>query len=256
MRLGRLCGVAFLLKASSAGAQEQPTPGDCAGLAANSAEAAILHCHGEVTDPAVAALLSQDPLNEAPFPAQVPFSGTGREAFGFMDPVDAPSVPGIIEQAPALAQPTARSGPLVQIDGEEWATEQQRARSAVDAAAAPAAREGFWQAPSRLVPLTPIAEPHVQIDGQTVSMDQWHERRAPDMLAAPVQVEIPDEDLAATLPPAIGTMRSAVIDGVTVDLDPVSYELLELILRSAGGAETEDVPLVGAENLGELGEQE
>jgi hypothetical protein len=36
---------------------------------------------------------------------------------------------------------------------------------------------------------------------------------------------------------------------VTVDLDPVSYELLELILRSADGAKTEDVPLVGAENL-------
>jgi hypothetical protein len=87
-------------------------------------------------------------------------------------------------------------------------------------------------------------------------MDQWHERRAPDMLAAPVQVEIPDEGLAATLPPPTGTMRSAVIDGVTVDLDPVSYELLELILRSADGAKTEDVPLVGAENLEEPGEQE
>jgi hypothetical protein len=254
MHLAGLSGVALLAMAGSAGAQEQRTPSGCTGLAANSVEAAILHCHGEVTVPAVTALLGQDPLNEATFPSDVPLPGWGTEAVGFMDLIRAPTVLDIVGQVPPLAPRAARAGPLVQIDGQDWATEQQRARSSVEGAAEPSAREGFWQAPPHLVPLTPTAEPHAEVDGQTVSMDQWLEGSFLDKLVDPVPVEPPGEDHAPALAPSTETMRSAVIDGVTVDFGPVSYELLGLIRRSAGVADTEERPAPQAEVLEELGE--
>lgn len=249
MYLHRLCGMALLVMVGPASAQEQRTSGNCAGLAENSVEAAIRSCHGEVVDPEEAALLGQDPLSEVRFSSDEPFGD-------FIDPSRASTILEGLREASPLAPSATRAGPLVQIDGEDWALEQQRLRSSRNDAAEPAAQEVAGVAPTRLVPLTPTAEPHVEVDGQLVSMDVWLEGSFLDRLVGPVEVEIPDEGeaFASTRPPATETRHSAVIDGVTVELDLVSYELLELILRSAGMADIEEAPTAQPEVLEELRE--
>lgn len=237
MYLHGLCGMALLVMAGPASAQEQRILGDCAGLAENSAEGAIRSCHGEVVDAEEAALLGQDPQSDLRFSSDEPFDD-------FMDTSRAPTVLEVLGEASPLAPSATRTGPLVQIDGEDWATEQQRLRSSRNDAAEPAVQEVPDLSATRLVPLTPTAEPHVEVDGQLVSADVWFEGSFLDKLVGPAEVEISDEGeaFASTLPPATETRHSAVIDGVTVEMDLISYELLELILRSSGVADIDKAP--------------
>ena len=226
----------LLIMTGAASAQEQPTPSDCAGLAANSVESAVRSCRGEIVDPAEAALLGQDPLSGSPFSPDQPFDRISGEADSFVAPSHVSVLLDDVGDALSLPRSTARTGPLVQIDGETWASEQDRTRSRVNAAAEPAMRDVVWQAPPRLPPLTPMAVPHVEVDGRPVPMEGWLEGSLPGRQADPVAVASPNGELVSALPPSSETMRSAVIDGVTVEMDPASYRLMELILRSAGVA--------------------
>ena len=239
MYLGRLCGVGLMFTVSAASAQEPPTPRDCAGLAANSIESVLRSCHGEVVDPAEAALLGQDPLSGPPFSSDHSFDSISGEAGSLVDPSQVSVLLDDVGDALSLPRSTARAGPLVQIDGVTWASEQDRLRSRVDDAAEPATRDVVWQASPRLLPLTPIAVPHVEVDGRQVPMEGWLEGSLPGRRADPVAVAVPDGELVSSLPLSGGAMRSAVIDGVTVEMGPASYRLMELILRSAGVANAE-----------------
>ena len=251
MYLGRLCGMALMFTVSAASAQEQPTPGDCAGLAANSIESVLRGCRGEVVDPAEAALLGQDPLSGPSFSSDQPFDSTSGEADSFIAPSHVSALLDDVGNALSLPRSTTRTAPLVQIDGETWASEQDRLRSRVDDAAEPATRDVVWQAPPRLPPLTPVAVPHVEVDGRQVPMEGWLEGSLPGRLADPVAVAAPDGELVSTLPPSTETMRSAVIDGVTVEMDPASYRLMELILGSAGVSSAKAEPTVQSGGLEE-----
>ncbi len=254
MYLGRLCGMALMFTVSAASAQEQPTPGDCAGLAANSIESVLRSCHGEVVDPAEAALLGQDPLSGPSFSSDQPFDRISGEAESLVDPFQVSVLLDDVGDALSLPRSTARTGPLVQIDGETWASEQERMMSRVNDAAEPATREVFWQALPRSTPLTPMAVPHVEVDGRLVPMEDWLEGSLPGRLADPVAVADPDGELVSPLVPSSGTIRSAVIDGVTVEMDPASYRLMEMILRSAGVSSAEAEQTVQSGGLEELRE--
>ena len=151
-----------------------------------------------------------------------------------------PALPNEVGAALPLLPLAAPATRLVQIDGEIWAAEQQRARTAVREAAAPLAREDSWRAPPRLAPLTPLAEPHIEVDGQVVVMDEWRKGRPLGMPADSVDQESPEGNFASAVSPSTEVMRSAVIDGVTVEMDAVSFQLLELILRLAGAPEAEE----------------
>ena len=186
MYLGRLCGMALMFTVSAASAQEQPTPGDCAGLAANSIESVLRSCHGEVVDPAEAALLGQDPLSGSPFPSDHPFDRISGEAESLVDPSHLLVLLDDVGDALSLQRSTTRTAPLVQIEGETWASEQDRLRSRVNDAAEPPTRDVVWQAPPRLLPLTPIAVPHVEVDGRLVPMEEWLEGSLPGRRADPV----------------------------------------------------------------------
>ena len=188
MYLGRLCGMALMFTVSAASAQEQPTPGDCAGLAANSIESVLRSCHGEVVDPAEAALLGQDPLSGPPFSSDYPFDRISGEAESLVDPSHVSALLDDVGDALSLPRLTARTGPLVQIDGENWASEQDGMRSRVHDAAEPATRDVVWQAPPRLPPLTPVAVPHVEVDGRPVPMKEWLEGSLPGRRADPAGV--------------------------------------------------------------------
>ena len=239
MYLGRLCGVILMFTVSSANAQEQPTPGDCAGLAANSIESVLRSCHGEVVDPAEAALLGQDPLSGPSFSSDQPFDRISGEAESLVDPSHVSVLLSDVGDALSLPRSITRTAPLVQIDGETWASEQDRLRSRVNDAAEPATRQAFRQAQPHLPPLTPVAVPHVEVDGRLVPMEDWLEGSLPGRRADPAGVAAPEEELVSTLPPSTEIMRSAVIDGVTVEMDPASYRLMELILGSAGVSSAE-----------------
>jgi hypothetical protein len=78
---------------------------------------------------------------------------------------------------------------------------------------------------------------------------EWLGRRPIGEPVDPGEVEVLDEAAQAALPvPAPGS-RCAEIDGVIVELDPESYELLQLVRRSAGVAEAPESALeVNADN--------
>jgi hypothetical protein len=77
-----------------------------------------------------------------------------------------------------------------------------------------------------------------------VLMDDWRKGSLPDTPADPVDEEATEGEVASTVPLPTEVMRSAVIDGVTVELDAASYLLIEMILRSAGTHETEEAQTV------------
>jgi hypothetical protein len=254
MYLVRICAVALLIMGSPAGAQERQSSGDCAGLEENSAIAAIRGCHGEVVDPAEAALLGEGPVSEPPFFRDEPHDRKSEEAWASSGPRQGPALSNEAGAALPLVPLAAPATRLVQIDGEIWAAEQQRDRAAVRDAAAPPAREDFWRAPPRLAPLAPLAEPHIEVDGQVVVMDDWRKGRPLGNPADSVTKESFEGNLASAGPPSTEVMHSAVIDGVTVEMDAVSFQLLELILRSAGALEAEEAQPVQSEGETELGE--
>jgi hypothetical protein len=251
----RSCTVALLIMGSPASAQEQRTPGgDCAGLEENSAIAAIRGCHGEFVDPAEAALLGEGPVTGPPFYSDEPYDVMGGEAWAPPGLPPAPALPekvgGTLPLLP-LAAPTAR---LVQIDGETWATDQQRDRTAVRDATELRAREDSWRAPPRLLPLTPVAEPHIEVGGQVVLMDDWLKKSPLDTRADHVDVDAPEEEVASAVPLPTEIIHSTVIDGVTVELDAASYLLLELILRSAAVPDAEEAQTIQSGAETKLGE--
>jgi hypothetical protein len=244
MYLVRSCAVALLVMWNSANAQELRPSDDCAGLEENSAIAAIRGCHGEVVDPAEAALLGEGPVSEPPFFWDESYDRMSEEAWASSGPRQGPTLPS---EAGGTLPPLPRAAPatgLVQIDGETWASDQQRDRTAVRDAAASTTRNNSWGAPPRLVPLTPIAEPHIEVDGLVVPMEDWLKRSPLDTHADPVNEEATEGDLASPVPLPSKVMRSAVIDGVTVELDAASYLLMGMILRSAGTQETEEAQTV------------
>jgi hypothetical protein len=142
----------------------------------------------------------------------------------------------------------------VQIDGKTWASEQQRDRTAVRDATELRARETSWRALPRLAPLTPVPEPHIESGGQVVLIDDWLKGSPPDTPADPIDEEATEGSIASTVPLPTGVMRSAVIDGVTLELDAASYLLMEMILRSAGAPEAEEAQTVQSAVGMELGE--
>jgi hypothetical protein len=82
-------------------------------------------------------------------------------------------------------------------------------------------------------------------------MEEWLEGSLLGRRADPVAVAVPDGELVSTLPPSTETMRSAMIDGVTVEMDPASYRLMELILGSAGVSSAKAEPTVQSGGLEE-----
>jgi len=90
-------------------------------------------------------------------------------------------------------------------------------------------------APPTTAPVTDV-EPEVD----TAATRDWLERHA---IGEPLEREevqlLDEEDQPPDLPPPSGGARYAEIDGMIVELDPESYELLQLIRRSAGVAEAD-----------------
>ncbi len=76
---------------------------------------------------------------------------------------------------------------------------------------------------------------------------EWLEQHPLGEPVDPGEVEFLDDAAQAGLPPPAPGKRYAEIDGVIVELDPESYELLQLIRRSAGVAEVPE-PALEADN--------
>jgi hypothetical protein len=90
-------------------------------------------------------------------------------------------------------------------------------------------------ATSLVLALAAQAQEELRLEGELDA--EWLERHPLGEPVDPDEVEFLDEAASAELPPLVPGRRYAEIDGVVVELDPESYELLQLIRRSAGVVE-------------------
>lgn len=224
MRLSRFCSVALLALASAAEAQELPVPGDCAGLPANSFEAAILNCDG-VTADAAEGESADEPLRELPLPQGEPNAEFDREAAeSAVRPVARPDthlmVPMDLEVLGEPPRPRGQASglkPYIGTDGGDGQTDELWLEGAlVDEPADPALVERSDEDPSPDLPPPAEGMPYAAINGEIMMV---------------INEEI------VVLDPESDEVQQLIRRGVLMETDAESYELLQLIRHLGGVAE-------------------
>ena len=224
--IGCAAALAVLTSTPMAQAQTARTVEDCAELPADSFEAAMLDCD---------ALQAPEPT------APLPDLDNPPEVVTEPRPTSAPLADPVEQPVPA-PKPTA---PLLENEIEPVPE--------VLEAALPDPVEEIAPAPDpelSSVPVPPSRTDVVQVDGEPLADEEWLERYPLREPVDPAEVVILDEDVPADLPPPSADSRYAVIDGMIVELDPESYELLRLI-RSAAGVAQAPEPFMDEREEGE-----
>ena len=229
--IGRAAAVAVLASTAMAQAQTGATPEGCAELPADSFEAAMLDCD---------ALQAPEPT--AP-------------------PPDLDSPPEVVtepvpEVVAPLPEPVEQTVPAPETEAPILETEVEPVPQALEAAL-PDPVEEIAPAPDpelSSVPVPPSRTDVVQVNGEPLADEEWLERYPLSEPVDPAEVVILEEDVPADLPPPAANSRYAVIDGMIVELDPESYELLCLIRRAGAVAQARE--LVTEERDGDRDEGE
>ena len=214
----RAAALALLASTPMAQAQTAATQEDCADLPADSFEAAMLDCDARQAPEPTA---PPPDLNNPPEIVTKPV----RE-------VVAP-LPDPVEQTVPAPEPAE---PLLE-------TEVEPVPQALEAAL-PDPVEEIAPAPGpelSSVPVPPSRTDVVQVDGEPLADEDWLERYPLHAPVDPTEVVILEEDVPGDLPPPAADGRYAVIDGMIVELDPESYELLRLIRRAGGVAQAPEL---------------
>lgn len=118
---------------------------------------------------------------------------------------------------------------------------------------------GEAEAPGAALPEPPapvvVETADAEADHETVAKREWLEDHT---IGEPLEreaVELLEGDLPADLPPPSEGARYAEIDGMVVQLDPETYELLQVLRRSVGAAQIDDRKIEARWNEGDRRER-